>query len=40
PASGWDLSADSSLPVTEPHVPGLTHTHDHVHETARENLYS
>ena len=22
PASAWDLPADSSLPVTEPHVPG------------------
>jgi N6-L-threonylcarbamoyladenine synthase len=22
PASSWDLSADSSLPVTDPHVPG------------------
>jgi N6-L-threonylcarbamoyladenine synthase len=37
-ASGWDLSADSSLPVTEPHVPG--HDHDHVHEVSKENLYS
>ena len=25
-ASDWDLSADSSLPVTEPHVPGATRT--------------
>jgi N6-L-threonylcarbamoyladenine synthase len=35
-ASSWDLSADSSLPVTDPHVPG----HDHVHEVSKENLYS
>ena len=40
PASDWDLSADSSLPVTEPHVPGAAPSHDHVHETAGENLYS
>ncbi|SCK28685.1 tRNA (adenosine(37)-N6)-threonylcarbamoyltransferase complex transferase subunit TsaD [Streptomyces sp. WMMB 322] len=49
-ASDWDLPADSSLPVTEPHLPGQghthvhghghTHTHDHVHELSRENLYS
>src|SRR5919204_1342512 len=26
-ASSWDLSADSSLPVTEPHVPGNAHDH-------------
>jgi N6-L-threonylcarbamoyladenine synthase len=47
-ASDWDLSADSSLPVTEPHVPGNgapgarqhTHDHDHVHELSRKNLYS
>jgi N6-L-threonylcarbamoyladenine synthase len=39
-ASGWDLSADSSLPVTEPHVPGLDRPHDHVHEVSKENLYS
>jgi N6-L-threonylcarbamoyladenine synthase len=36
-ASSWDLSADSSLPVTQPHVPG---DHDHVHEVSKENLYS
>ncbi|MFD8546478.1 tRNA (adenosine(37)-N6)-threonylcarbamoyltransferase complex transferase subunit TsaD [Streptomyces sp. NPDC059649] len=36
-ASAWDLSADSSLPVTEPHVPAQTpeddghHGHDHDH---------
>jgi N6-L-threonylcarbamoyladenine synthase len=42
PASDWELSADSSLPVTEPHVPGDTHTyhHDHVHEIRKDNLYS
>ncbi|RMB87902.1 tRNA (adenosine(37)-N6)-threonylcarbamoyltransferase complex transferase subunit TsaD [Streptomyces shenzhenensis] len=47
-ASSWDLSADSSLPVTDPHVPGAPHspthshphTHDHVHEISKENLYS
>jgi N6-L-threonylcarbamoyladenine synthase len=50
--SDWDLPADSSLPVTEPHLPGTsdthphartashTHSHDHVHELSRENLYS
>ncbi|KPC62218.1 tRNA (adenosine(37)-N6)-threonylcarbamoyltransferase complex transferase subunit TsaD [Streptomyces chattanoogensis] len=46
PASDWGLSADSSLPVTEPHVPGEDtghghgHTHDHVHELSKRNLYS
>ena len=50
-ASDWDLSADSSLPVTDPHVPGTrpatarhgTHDHGlarHVHELSKENLYS
>jgi N6-L-threonylcarbamoyladenine synthase len=39
-ASSWDLPADSSLPVTEPHVPGDQHGHDHVHEVSKENLYS
>jgi N6-L-threonylcarbamoyladenine synthase len=39
-ASDWDLSADSSLPVTDPHVPGRSHDHDHVHEVSTENLYS
>jgi N6-L-threonylcarbamoyladenine synthase len=39
PASDWELSADSSLPVTEPHVPGA-HGHDHVHEVSKDNLYS
>jgi N6-L-threonylcarbamoyladenine synthase len=43
-ASDWDLSADSSLPVTDPHVPGRSHAHghdhDHVHEVSKENLYS
>jgi N6-L-threonylcarbamoyladenine synthase len=41
-ASAWDLSADSSLPVTESHVPGAGHHegHDHVHEVSKENLYS
>jgi N6-L-threonylcarbamoyladenine synthase len=41
-ASDWDLSADSSLPVTDPHVPGRSHEHghDHVHEVSKENLYS
>jgi N6-L-threonylcarbamoyladenine synthase len=44
-ASDWDLPADSSLPVTEPHVPGTNghghghHDHDHVHELSKENLY-
>ncbi|MFE5870459.1 tRNA (adenosine(37)-N6)-threonylcarbamoyltransferase complex transferase subunit TsaD [Streptomyces roseifaciens] len=28
-SSSWDLSADSSLPVTETHVPGEAHDHDH-----------
>ncbi|NGN67242.1 tRNA (adenosine(37)-N6)-threonylcarbamoyltransferase complex transferase subunit TsaD [Streptomyces sp. A7024] len=37
--SSWDLSADSSLPVTETHVPGHHH-HDHVHELSQDNLYS
>ena len=36
PASGWDLSADSSLPVTDPHVPA----HDHVHEVGAAHLSS
>jgi N6-L-threonylcarbamoyladenine synthase len=48
PASDWDLSADSSLPVTDPHVPGTghghshghAHDHDHVHELSKDNLYS
>ena len=42
PASDWDLSADSSLPVTDPHVPGARarHDHDHVHEVSKDNLYS
>jgi N6-L-threonylcarbamoyladenine synthase len=26
--------------VTEPHVPGHHHDHDHVHEISKENLYS
>lgn len=45
PASDWDLSADSSLPVTETHVPGHGHRHDHdhdhehVHEAGKDNLY-
>ncbi|EST29831.1 O-sialoglycoprotein endopeptidase [Streptomycetaceae bacterium MP113-05] len=50
-ASDWDLPADSSLPVTEPHVPGADrhehghggapgHDHDHVHELSRKNLYA
>ncbi|NGO69446.1 tRNA (adenosine(37)-N6)-threonylcarbamoyltransferase complex transferase subunit TsaD [Streptomyces boncukensis] len=47
--SSWDLSADSSLPVTEPHVPAHGHLHDghhhdghhdHVHELSRKNLYA
>ncbi|MTE20600.1 tRNA (adenosine(37)-N6)-threonylcarbamoyltransferase complex transferase subunit TsaD [Streptomyces sp. TRM43335] len=42
--SDWDLPADSSLPVTEPHVPGVSHTHGHthdqVHETNAEHLSS
>ncbi|CAM5291759.1 tRNA N6-adenosine threonylcarbamoyltransferase OS=Streptomyces rimosus subsp. rimosus (strain ATCC / DSM 40260 / JCM 4667 / NRRL 2234) OX=1265868 GN=tsaD PE=3 SV=1 [Streptomyces rimosus subsp. rimosus] len=52
PASSWDLPADSSLPVTEPHVPGTghghedghghghSHSHDHFHELSKDNLYS
>lgn len=45
PASDLELSADSSLPVTEPHVPGRHghahgHDHDHVHEISKDNLYS
>ncbi|MEV5239920.1 tRNA (adenosine(37)-N6)-threonylcarbamoyltransferase complex transferase subunit TsaD [Streptomyces cinnamoneus] len=49
-ASSWDLSADSSLPVTEAHVPGHDHgdghghghghDHDHFHELSKDNLYS
>lgn len=49
PASGLDLPADSSLPVTEPHIPGQAHSHDHehshdhghdhVHELSAANLY-
>ncbi|MGW6553202.1 tRNA (adenosine(37)-N6)-threonylcarbamoyltransferase complex transferase subunit TsaD, partial [Streptomyces sp. NPDC055051] len=44
-ASDLELSADSSLPVTDPHVPGAhahphDHDHDHVHEISKENLYS
>jgi N6-L-threonylcarbamoyladenine synthase len=43
-ASHWDLSADSSLPVTDPHVPGHApdhdHDHDHVHEVSKDNLYT
>ncbi|GDY44713.1 hypothetical protein SANT12839_055950 [Streptomyces antimycoticus] len=46
-ASAWDLSADSSLPVTDPHVPDPNghahshgHSHDHVHELSRKNLYA
>jgi len=45
--SAWDLSADSSLPVTDPHVPAPAshdhdhaHDHDHVHELSRKNLYA
>ncbi|MYT91418.1 tRNA (adenosine(37)-N6)-threonylcarbamoyltransferase complex transferase subunit TsaD [Streptomyces sp. SID8359] len=48
--SDLELSADSSLPVTEPHVPGAqhghghshgsSHGHDHVHEVSKDNLYS
>lgn len=47
PASDLELSADSSLPVTETHVPGAhthghghAHDHDHVHEISKDNLYS
>lgn len=45
-ASDWDLSADSSLPVTDTHVPGRSQSHDHdyghdhVHEVSKGNLYS
>lgn len=41
-ASDLELSADSSLPVTDTHVPGSTHHHghDHVHEVSKDNLYS
>ena len=41
-ASDWDLPADSSLPVTETHLPGRHHghDHDHVHELSGENLYA
>ncbi|MBL1065652.1 tRNA (adenosine(37)-N6)-threonylcarbamoyltransferase complex transferase subunit TsaD [Streptomyces sp. 7-21] len=47
-ASAFDLPADSSLPVTQPHVPGPhSHSsqgrqgggHEHVHEISRTNLY-
>ncbi|MFI6344575.1 tRNA (adenosine(37)-N6)-threonylcarbamoyltransferase complex transferase subunit TsaD [Streptomyces sp. NPDC050560] len=43
--SALDLPADSSLPVTEPHVPGApgTHAHPHDHSAAHQasgaNLY-
>lgn len=37
PVSDLELSADSSLPVTDPHVPGRGH--DHVHEVSKGNLY-
>ncbi|MFD9838061.1 tRNA (adenosine(37)-N6)-threonylcarbamoyltransferase complex transferase subunit TsaD [[Kitasatospora] papulosa] len=43
PVSDLGLSADSSLPVTETHVPGAhghDHGHDHVHEISKGNLYS
>ncbi|OII59557.1 tRNA (adenosine(37)-N6)-threonylcarbamoyltransferase complex transferase subunit TsaD [Streptomyces sp. CC53] len=43
PPSDLGLSADSSLPVTDPHVPGdhsHAHDHDHLHELSKENLYS
>jgi N6-L-threonylcarbamoyladenine synthase len=33
--SDWDLSADSSLPVTDPHVPGR-----HSHAVSEGNLYT
>ncbi|AKG43423.1 tRNA (adenosine(37)-N6)-threonylcarbamoyltransferase complex transferase subunit TsaD [Streptomyces xiamenensis] len=47
PASGLDLPADSSLPVTETHIPGHAHAHPHshadahthVHELSAANLY-
>ncbi|WP_165986644.1 tRNA (adenosine(37)-N6)-threonylcarbamoyltransferase complex transferase subunit TsaD [Streptomyces sp. YIM 98790] len=43
PASGWDLPADSSLPVTETHLPGpegqpQPSTHEELHETSRRSL--
>jgi N6-L-threonylcarbamoyladenine synthase len=51
PVSDLGLPADSSLPVTEPHVPGQSHghadahshsnshAHSHTHEIAGDNLY-
>ncbi|SFB83633.1 tRNA (adenosine(37)-N6)-threonylcarbamoyltransferase complex transferase subunit TsaD [Streptomyces aidingensis] len=44
PASGWDLPADSSLPVTEPHLPaapghGHGHGHGHLHELSHRELW-
>ncbi|MEO3755123.1 tRNA (adenosine(37)-N6)-threonylcarbamoyltransferase complex transferase subunit TsaD [Streptomyces sp. B6B3] len=47
PVSDLGLPADSSLPVTEPHVPGQSHghadahshAHSHSHEIAGDNLY-
>ena len=46
-ASDWDLPADSSLPVTEPHVPGNgasvggrhEHSHDHAHDRSHDHVH-
>ncbi len=41
-ASGWDLPADSSLPVTEPHVPAappVAHDHDHDHSSEHDHSH-
>jgi N6-L-threonylcarbamoyladenine synthase len=38
PASAFDLSADSSLPVTEVSVPG-DHLHQALHRASKDNLY-
>lgn len=46
PTSHWDLSADSSLPVTEPHVPGEApedaphaHSHSHAHSHDHDHVH-
>ncbi|MFE0690313.1 tRNA (adenosine(37)-N6)-threonylcarbamoyltransferase complex transferase subunit TsaD [Streptomyces xiamenensis] len=39
PASGLDLPADSSLPVTETHIPGHAHAHPHAHDDAHTHVH-
>ncbi|MGW8846546.1 tRNA (adenosine(37)-N6)-threonylcarbamoyltransferase complex transferase subunit TsaD [Streptomyces sp. JH002] len=39
PASGLDLPADSSLPVTETHIPGHAHAHPHAHADAHTHVH-